>query len=77
METKQDSKEKMFRLASNDLLDAAEILTNLLDEIHESPSYKAIWSSAYIHGVKYNGKTYQEELKRLKEEIVKAKQESA
>jgi hypothetical protein len=76
MNEKDNEQAKNAPRTSIDLLDAAETLTNLLDEIHESPSYKAVWSSAYIHGVKYTGKTYQEELKRLKKEIVKAKQES-
>ncbi len=41
------------------------VLTNLLaklDVIVASPSYQAVWSSAHVHGVSYDGPTWQAEV---------------
>ena len=45
---------------------ALQGLVDKLDEIHEDPRYKSVWTSYMIHGGRYHGPTYVEELARAR-----------
>lgn len=42
-------------------------LVNKLELIHEDSNYKTVWSMYYIHGGRYNGPNYMEELRDAKQ----------
>jgi hypothetical protein len=48
---------------------AAKALIKKLDEITEYSSYKGIWGFLHVHGYKYDGPNWQEELEALKEAL--------
>ncbi len=49
------------------IISAARKLVDKMEFIHKDPLYKAIWYSAFMHGVTYeNGPTYTGELATLK-----------
>lgn len=47
-------------------LEALKALVTKLKEIEIHPSYLSIWSLADSHGLKYDGPTWEEELKQAK-----------
>ncbi len=49
--------------ASQELLEAREALSALLDRLDEvegDPSWRAVWSMAWAHGVRYTGPSWKE-----------------
>ena len=49
-------------------------LVNRLDAIHADPRYESVWTSYMIHGGRYNGPTYVEELARARATLKAAPQ---
>ena len=45
-------------------------LVDRLDEIHADPRYESVWASYMIHGGRYNGPTYVEELARARAALI-------
>jgi hypothetical protein len=44
-------------------------LVSKLDEVYAHPQYRAVWESAWIHGCRYGGPTYERELKAAREAL--------
>lgn len=60
---------------NHELFDALKALVEKLEEIHDNPNYQGVWSMAHAHGHKYNGPTYEEELKKAKKLVEEANNE--
>jgi hypothetical protein len=57
----------------DELLDAADGLVNKMRRIENSNEYRAIWESAFAHGVKYQGEQWSDERDRLGKLVTKAR----
>lgn len=55
----------------DDLVNAMRDLVHRLDDIEQHQSYKAVWSIAWVHGIKYDGPNWSEPLKQCKELLAK------
>jgi len=44
------------------LADALDALVKKLELIEKDPRYEAVWTSAFVHGIKYTGPTYIDEM---------------
>ena len=55
---------------SDEIVKAARALLEKIDLVDESDSIKAVFMSAYIHGVKYDGPTYASEREELRAALV-------
>lgn len=51
----------------NQIIDPFINLINKLDEIHNDSRYIAVWTNYHIHGCRYTGPTYIDELNKAKE----------
>lgn len=49
--------------ALEEVAEVAQKLCDKLDEVSSHPEYSAVFTSAYVHGVNYNGPTYGEATK--------------
>ena len=63
----RNPEEALTRLAS--VRDALAALVSRLDEVHAHPAYKSVWTLHMIHGGRYDGPTYVEELARAREAL--------
>ena len=55
-----------FQRKYEELRRASQKLADQLDQIGNSEEYKAVFTSAMVHGVEYTGPTYSKELKAVK-----------
>ena len=60
-------------LRLNEMLDAADALIIKMRRIEDSAEYRAVWDSAFVHGVKYQGEQWSDERDRLEQLVAKAK----
>lgn len=47
------------------IVDAADVFSKRIAEIHDDPKYKGVWVNNMIHGNNYDGPTYERELAEL------------
>lgn len=55
-----------MKLESRTPTEALRALVDKLEQIKAHPSYQAVWSIADVHGFKYVGPDWEEELKQAK-----------
>ena len=56
-----------MRVAVYNILSSAKKLVAKLDAVHADPKYRAVWTNAEIHGMRYSGPRYDDELESLRE----------
>ncbi len=52
-----------------DIAEALQGLVNRLDEVHEHPAYKNVWTLYVIHGMRYDGPTYVDALAKARKAL--------
>ena len=52
-----------------EMREALEGLVDRLDQIHDDPAYRSVWTSYMIHGGRYDGPTYVDALARAREAL--------
>lgn len=53
----------------SDAINSAWTLIDKLEMIEKDPKYQQVWTSAHIHGVRYDGPQYDEDLQELKDKM--------
>ena len=55
----------------------ARALVEKLDVVHEDPAYKGVWGLHYVHGGRYTGPTYTDELGALRRALAQYEDKGA
>ena len=58
----------------NKVVEAAKALIEKLEVIHENAAYQSVWTFYTIHGMKYDGPTYEREFESLKTALSETKE---
>ena len=59
----------MIHAMADDIAEALQQLVDRLDEVHEHPAYKSVWTLYVIHGMRYDGPTYVDALAKARKAL--------